>query len=101
MSKQIIPYGNPKKYLIYSSISDDIIVYDATDDEIIEYFAQEAAERAREQAMSVLEKLDNGTKPYFQFTKTIDEVFETIEMIHGKRVLNERKIELGLQDEKE
>jgi len=101
MSKQIIPYGNPKKYLIYSSVSDDIVCYNANEDEIIEYFVEEAAERARIQAKDILVKLNNNIKPYFQFTKTLDEVFKMIEIVHGKRVLDKRKIELGLQDEKE
>ncbi|UUV32147.1 hypothetical protein NQK81_01480 [Amycolatopsis roodepoortensis] len=79
MGQQIIrqPDG---KFAIFSSTSDVgcIIVYDADADEIVEWFAEQAAKSARVQATRALEHVAAGEpdKTYHQFALTWEEVLK-------------------------
>lgn len=59
-------------YGILSSYTDTIVVYDATEDEIIEWFVEQEAERTRRTVRGLLDHVAAGRprKAYFQFTKT-------------------------------
>ena len=59
MGHQIIKQPDGK-YLIWSTIVDDIIVYDADREEVIEYFIEKAAERARRETDQSLDLIDEG-----------------------------------------
>lgn len=71
MGNQIIrqPSG---KFAIFSSITDTVIFWDATEDEIVEHFAERAAERAREDARRLISHVAAGDarKAYYQFAMT-------------------------------
>lgn len=73
MSNQIIKQPNGK-WCIWSSVVDAITVYEATEEEIIEEFAEMAAEEVRR---TVKWKFDyikaNPDSGYFQFTVTFEE----------------------------
>lgn len=49
---------------VFSDVEDDLIIYDASADEIVEHYAAEAAERAREAARQWVEGRAPGRKTY-------------------------------------
>lgn len=63
---------------VFSSVVDSWIVYDATGDELVEYFATEAAEEARRQARRAIDAVERGDARavYFQFAHTFEEADE-------------------------
>ena len=95
MGHQIIKQPNGR-YSVFSTVTDDIIVYDATKDELVKYYREEAAQKAEENTLKIFEKLEKGIKPYYQFTKSIDEMLICIKENHGEEIYNIRKKELGL-----
>ena len=95
MGRQIIE-TSPNVFAIYSSISDDFIGYNATKEEIIEFYREEAADKAERDILETFEKLENGIKPYYQFTQSLDEMLDWIKEQHGEEVYETRKKELGL-----
>ncbi|MEU4578958.1 hypothetical protein [Nonomuraea sp. NPDC023979] len=84
MGNQIIrqPSG---KYAIFSTYTDTIIVWHATEDEIVEYYAEEAAERARETARRLIGHVAAGEprKAYHQFAMTWEEALAEDRKHHG------------------
>jgi len=98
MGRQIIKTSK-NKYAIFSSISDDIIGYNATKEEVINFYREEAADRAEEDILRIFDKLENGVKPYHQFTMDKQEVLDTIKAVHGKKIYEERKKWLEQIDE--
>lgn len=77
MSHQIIKQPNGK-YCIYSSVVDDIVVYNATPDAIKEYYLAKERERIYNDVNKLINKLEKGEKPYHQFTLTFNEMCEDI-----------------------
>lgn len=77
MGQQIIrqPDG---ELAVFSSNTDTFIIVDATPEELIEWRAEEAAERAREQTRRELDKVLAGESRavYHQFTLTWNEAAE-------------------------
>ena len=59
MGRRLVEQENGK-LACFSSIPDQFIAYEMTDDEAIEFFAQEAAERAREMARSMIREAREG-----------------------------------------
>jgi len=61
-------------YAIFSSFTDTWIVYDATRQDVIDYYAEKAAREAREGTARLLDDVDeNPRKAYFQFAMTFEE----------------------------
>jgi hypothetical protein len=83
MGHQIIKQPDGR-FVIFSSITDTIIVYDAFAAEIVEYFAEKAAEDARRQVRRILDAVseDRPREAYYQFTLTWAEALEMDER-HG------------------
>ena len=77
MGQQIIQQPDGK-LAVFSTVVDAFIVVDATPEEIVEWRAEEAAERAREQARRELDKVLAGDSraAYFQFAMTWEEAAE-------------------------
>ena len=62
MSRVTIPYidNDERKWAIWSTFVDDIIVYDMTAQQLIEFRAEEAAKKARkEQAKEIIQLQNN------------------------------------------
>lgn len=59
-------------YAVFSSETDTIVVWDATEDEIVEHFVEIAAERARRDVQRVLGHVSAGEprRAYYQFALT-------------------------------
>jgi len=66
------------KYAIWSSVVDDFIYVDATADEVILWFGREAKIKVMNEVKETIQILNEGGKPYYQFTKTWEE-------LNGKR----------------
>lgn len=60
---------------VFSSVVDAFVILDATPEELVEWRAEKAAERARKDTLRDLEHVlaGNPEKVYYQFTKTWDE----------------------------
>lgn len=76
MGQQILQQPDGK-FAVFSTVVDAFIITDATEEELIEWRVQEAAERARQHTRLELDLVKDPNKlPYFQFTLTWDEAFE-------------------------
>lgn len=74
MGHQIIrqPNGN---FCVWSSHVDSIILFDATAEDLIEYYAKKSAEDTKRDITRICEKVSSGQARiiYHQFTKTYSE----------------------------
>jgi hypothetical protein len=84
MGRQIIKQPDGL-YAVWSSVVDDFILIDATPEEIIADWVEEEEWRIREKVSKIVAQLDEGGKPYYQFTMSWQEAIETYEAIHHKR----------------
>jgi hypothetical protein len=74
-------------YAIFSSVVDSWIVYDATRQDVIDYYAEKAAEDARRSAARTLDQVDENPRgAYYQFTMTFAEANATSKA-HGGELL--------------
>ncbi len=73
MGQQIIKQPDGR-LAVFSSAVDAFIVVDATPEELIEWRAEEASEKARERTRAEIERVLSGDpRPYYQFTLTWEE----------------------------
>lgn len=84
MGYQIIKQPNGKYCLLNSNI-DNVTDYNCTKDEIIETFVQIYREQITSDVNRIIESLDQGKKPYFQWTKTYEDMLEHIREMHSKK----------------
>ena len=77
MGEQIIKQPDGR-LAVFSSIVDAFIIIDATPEEILDWRAEEAAAKAREQTQRELDAVlaDDPRRVYFQFTRTWEEAAE-------------------------
>ncbi|MFD3902986.1 hypothetical protein HXS80_20570 [Streptomyces sp. CB04723] len=75
MGQQIIrqPDG---RLAVFDSVVDAFVFVDGTPDEIVEWRAEEAADRAREDTRAELDRVATRDEPYHQFTLTWEEAAE-------------------------
>lgn len=90
MGRQIIkqPNGN---YCIFSSIVDNVTHYDMSVEEIIEEWANEAKNKIVADVKNIVAKLENNEQPYYQFTKSYNDMLSLIKEIHGKKEMDKIK----------
>lgn len=91
MSWQIIkqPSG---KYCLFSSIIDNVIYYDLKEvDDIVKAFIEDYKEKTKDNVEKKVKILNEGGKPYHQFTMDFEEMLETIKEQHGKKEYKEIK----------
>lgn len=84
MGRQIIKQPNGK-YCVFSSVVDNIIMYDATEKDIVKFLAKESIERIKEDVKNTIGALNNCEKPYGQFTMNYKEMLNFISDVHGKK----------------
>lgn len=68
---------------IFSSVTDTWIVYDATEQDVVNEFVNAARRDARRQIRSLLAKMNAGQRPWHQFTMTFDEANRKSRAHHG------------------
>lgn len=88
MGWQIIKQPN-NNYCIFSSIVDNVIYYNMTQLELINIFNKEINADISEKIIKIVKKLNNGEKPYHQFTKTYEDMLILIKEIHGEESMKE------------
>ncbi len=87
MGHQIIKQPDGK-LCVFSSISDEIILADATAEELADWYAERAAEDARRETKRLTDMVLAGEKrPYFQFTMTYDEAVEKHRKMGGDETI--------------
>jgi len=82
VSQQIIKQPNGR-YGVFSSITATFVVYDATPEEIIEYWLESQKKEITEKVRETVAVLERGEKPYYQFTLSFDEALAIIKEVHG------------------
>jgi ERCC4-related helicase len=77
MGSQIIKQPDGR-FAIFSSITDTIVMYDASHSDVLEYYEQRAAQQAREQATRLVDLVDAGkaSEAYYQFAMTWPEALQ-------------------------
>ncbi len=90
MSRQIIKQPNGL-YCIFSSIVDNVTMYDCTEEAIIEEWVAEQRVEITERVKGQIKKLEAGEKPYHQFTQSYEEMLLNIKEVHGKKAFTEIK----------
>lgn len=83
MGHQIIKQPNGL-YALYSSIVDDFVLIDATPQYIIDEWVASYKQDMQGKVSEIIQKLEQGEKPYYQFTMTFDEAVEHVIEHHGK-----------------
>jgi hypothetical protein len=84
MGYQIIKQPNDK-YCLLSSNIDNVTDYNCTKEEIIEVFVEISRESIISDVNRIIDSLNEGKKPYFQWTKTYEEMLEHIRENHSKK----------------
>ena len=66
---------DPQLFAVFSSYTDTIVLYDATVDEVEEFFVELAVRDARRDVRRVLDAVAGGRprEAYYQFTRTWEE----------------------------
>jgi len=95
MGRQIIKQPNGL-FALWSSNSDKFVWIDATKQEMIDAFAEEARKEAVERTEEIFAELEAGGSPYYQWTQTYEEAVAYYERVHGKKFNPE---EVGTDDE--
>jgi hypothetical protein len=88
MGRQIIKQPNGK-FCIFSSIVDSVIFYHMEEQDIINEWVEESRKEIEKKVKEIIADLNEGKKPYYQFTKTYDEMLQTIKEIHGTKEVKE------------
>jgi enoyl reductase-like protein len=94
MGRQIIKQPNGK-FCVFSSIVDNIISYDMTEEDIINEFVAESREDIERRVKEIISQLNNNEKPYYQFTHSYEEMLKTIKNIHGEEEADEVRKAIG------
>lgn len=86
MGHQIVrqPNGN---FAVWSSVVDDFIMWDCTVEELVNGYALDTRQASADSAQKIRDicaKLEAGEKPYFQFTRTFEEMVEFSRLQHGE-----------------
>jgi hypothetical protein len=81
MANQIIKQPNGD-YAIFSSVIDGFTHVDMTAEEIIELWSSQERARISESVYEIINQLQDGGKPYYQFTLNFDQAMK-IHHEHG------------------
>lgn len=80
------------KFCIWSTVVDDLIMYDMNEEEVISEYKKKFDEEGEKRAKEVISKLKNGEKPYGILTLTFQEAME-------QRTWNKSEEELNSDEE--
>jgi hypothetical protein len=82
MARRIIKQPNGL-YAEWSTIVDDFVSFDCTPEDIIQDWIENEAKEIRKRVEQVVKELDEGGKPYFQFTDSFEDCIKRIKEVHG------------------
>lgn len=72
------------KLAVWSTGLDNFIMVDATDEELVTYYAEMAYREAANGTAELIAKLRNGKNPYYQFAYTWEEANKIREGTHDE-----------------
>lgn len=98
MGRQIIKQPNGK-YCIFSSVVDGVIWTQATRDQLVEAFVDDARKGIEREVDCVVSALEVGGRPYYQFTMTYAEMLETIFTAHDSVAVERTRKECEEEEE--
>ena len=75
--QQIIKQSNGK-YCLYSSVMGDVVLWDATPDDILNEWVNSYRIEMSQKIKRITESLDDNEKPYYQFTISFEDVIEDL-----------------------
>ncbi len=87
MGRQVVKQPNGK-FAIFTSICDDFVLMDATQEELLEEVGKEAAERAKEDYLRLMGTIQSQTQAVQ--TKNWNECLNTLKHVHGVRKMSKR-----------
>lgn len=93
MANQIVIQPNGK-YAIYSTITENLSYINCSKKEIVDILVSEQREYIKIGVDTIISKLKNGDKPYYQFTKSFNEILETLKDVHGEEKMLKIKAEI-------
>ena len=82
MGHQIIKQPNGKLAL-WSSVVDDFIMLNATEQHIIDYYLEKEKAKIQASVRATVALIEDGKPPYYQFTKTWAEACAFASVVHG------------------
>ena len=85
MSEQIIKQPDGQ-YAVWSTVVDAFILIDATAQDIVDYRVDEYRQQQTKQVDRIINALNAGDRPYYQFTMTFDEALRRYNEVHGSTV---------------
>lgn len=87
MGNQIIKQPDGK-LCVWSTVVDDIIITDASPEDLLDYYAEKAADEARQQTQRCLDAVLAGdpTKVYYQWAMSYEEALERRREAHRHEV---------------
>lgn len=83
MGNQIIKQPDGK-FSMFSGATDTFIALDCEAEELVSFIGDEAKRVAEEAARTIINQLNAGQRPYYQFTKTWLDAYATYRRAHGK-----------------
>ena len=84
MSRQIVKQPDGR-YAVWSTVVDGFVLTDATPEDIIEDWVNQYRQEITSSVLHIIELLERGEKPYYQFTLSFDDCLKTIREVHGPR----------------
>ena len=75
--QQIIKQSNGK-YCLYSSIAGDVVLWDATPNNILDEWVNSYRKEMAQKIKKIIESLDDNGKPYYQFTISFEDAIEDL-----------------------
>lgn len=82
MGRQIVKQPNGL-YAQWSSVVDNFVMIDATPEAIAADWIASESKRLTESCAEIVKSLNEGGKPYCQFTMSFDECVQRIKELHG------------------
>ncbi len=70
-------------YAVWSSMVQDFVLVNAMPADIVEMELKDRAEEITRRVNAVIQALDNGRAPYFQFTQTFEQACAFARQVHG------------------
>lgn len=86
MGQQIIKQPDGR-LAVWSTVVDDWVIFNATPEELLDYYAEEAAQEARRQTQRALDAVlaDDPKQVYYQWAMTFEEAEERRREHHGEQ----------------
>lgn len=97
MGHQIIKQPNGL-FAVFSTIVDNFLVYNKTKEQLKKFYLRMERARINKEIDEIVEKIEKGVSPYYQFSMTFEQAVEEIQENHGKQAVNKYRKIRGVQN---